>query len=64
MDYSTSEINFLDVTVENVCDKLETDSYWKPHDKHQHLHAQSWHRKLYKISMHGERMQGLKEFIQ
>ena len=56
MDYSTSEINFLDVTVENVCDKLETDSYWKPNDKHQHLHAQLWHRKLYKILMHGERL--------
>ena len=54
MDYSTSEINFSGVR--NVCDKLETDLYCKPNDKRQHLHAQSWHRKLYKISMHGERM--------
>ena len=44
MDYSTSEINFLGVTVTNVCDKLETDLYWKQNDKHQHLSAQSWHR--------------------
>ena len=56
MDYSTSEINFLGVTVTNVCDKLETDLYWKQNDTHQQLQAQSWHRNLYKLSMHGEKL--------
>ena len=54
MDYSTTETNFLGVTITNVCDMLETDLYWKPNDKRQHLHAQPWHGSLYKISMHGK----------
>ena len=29
MDYSTTEINFLGVTVTKVCNKLETDLYCK-----------------------------------
>ena len=51
MDYSTTEINFLGVTVTKVCNKLETDLYCKPNDTHQHLHAQSCHRNVYKISI-------------
>ena len=49
MDYSTTEINFLGVTVTKVCNKLETDLYCKPNDTHQHLHAQSCHRNVYKV---------------
>ena len=51
MDYSTTEINFLGVTVTKVCNKLETDLYCKPNDTHQHLHAQSCHRNVYKVSI-------------
>ena len=51
MDYSITEINFLGVTVTKVCNKLETDLYCKPNDTHQHLHAQSCHRNVYKISI-------------
>ena len=29
-------------------DKLETDLYCKPNDTHQHFHAQSCHRNVYK----------------
>ena len=39
MDYSTTEINFLGVTVTKVGNKLETDLYCKPTDTHQYLHA-------------------------
>ena len=49
-DYSTTGINCLGVTVKKVCNKLETDLYCKPNDTHQHLHAQSCHRKVYKVS--------------
>ena len=48
MDYSTTKINFLDVTVAKVGNKLETDLYCKPTDTHQYLHAQSCHRNIYK----------------
>ena len=34
MDYSTTEINFLGVTVTKVGNKLETDLYCKPTDTH------------------------------
>ena len=40
MDYSTIEINFLDVTVTKLGNKLETDLYCKPTDTHQYLHSQ------------------------
>ena len=50
MEYSTTEINFLSVTVK-VGNKLETDLYCKPSDMHQYLHAQSCtlqcHRNMY-----------------
>ena len=51
MDYSTTEINFLDVTVVKVGNKLETDLYCKPTDTHQYLHVQSCHRNIYKKSI-------------
>ena len=51
MHYSTKEINCLGVTVTKVCNKLETDLYCKSNDTHQHLHAQSCHRNVYKISI-------------
>ena len=37
MDYSTTEVNFLGVTVTKVCNKLETDLYCKPNDTHNHV---------------------------
>ena len=40
-DYSATEINFLDVTVAKVGNKLETDLHCKPTGTHQYLHAQS-----------------------
>ena len=51
MGYSTTETNFLGVTVTKVCNKLETDLYCKPNDTHQHLQAQSCHRNVYKVSI-------------
>ena len=45
MDYSTTGINFLGVTVSKVGNKLERDLYSKPTDAHQYLmhnHARSW----------------------
>ena len=51
IDYSTTEINFSRVTVTKVCNKLETDLYCKPKDMHQHIHAQSCHRNVHKISI-------------
>ena len=50
-DYSTTEINFLGVTVTKVGNKLEIDLYCKPTDTHQYLHAQSCHRNVYKGSI-------------
>ena len=50
MDYSAIEINFLDVTVTKLGNKLETDLYCKPTDTHQYLHSQSCHRNVYKKS--------------
>ena len=41
MDYFTTEINFLGVTVKKVGCRLETDLHCKPADTHQYLHAQS-----------------------
>ena len=49
MDYSTTKINFLGVTVKKMCNKLETDLYCKPEDTHQHLHSQLCHHNVYKI---------------
>ena len=51
MDYSTTEINFLGVTVTKVRNKLETDLYCKPTDTHLYLHAQSCHRYVNKGSI-------------
>ena len=51
MGYSTTEINFLGVTVRKVCNKLEADLYCKPNDTRQNLHAQSCHRNVYKASI-------------
>ena len=51
IDYSTTEITTLDVTVTNFCNKLETHLYCKPNDPHQHLHAQLCHRNAYEISI-------------
>ena len=48
MDYSTAEINFLDVTVTKVGNKLETDLYRKPNDTHQYLHVQLCHLDVHK----------------
>ena len=56
MDYSIKEINFLDVTVTKVCNKSETDLYCKPNDTTKHLHAQSCHRNVYKISIAWEQV--------
>ena len=42
---------YHDVTETKVCNELETDLYCKPNDTHQHLHAQSCHRNVYKISI-------------
>ena len=64
MDYSTTEINFLSVTITKVCNKLETDLYCKPDDMHHHLQAQSCQRNVYKYLLHGDRLQGLKGFVQ
>ena len=50
-DYSTAEINFLDVTVTKLFNKLKTDLFSKPNDMCHHLHAQSCHRNVYKISI-------------
>ena len=51
MDYSTTETNFVGVTVTKVCNKFETDLYCKLTDTHQHLLAQSCHRNVYKWSI-------------
>ena len=51
MDYATTEINFLRVTVTKVDSKLETNLYCKSTDTHQHLHEQSCHRNVYKGSI-------------
>ena len=48
MDYSATEVNFLDVTATKVGNKLETYLYCQPTDTHQYLHAQSCHRNVYK----------------
>ena len=41
MDYSTTEMNFIGVTVTKVGNKLETDLFCKSTNTHQYLHAQS-----------------------
>ena len=64
MDYSTTETNFLGVTVTKVCNKLQTDLYCKPNDTHQHLHAQLCHRNVYKVFMAWGQVVGFKEFVQ
>ena len=51
MDYSTTEINFLGVTVTKVGNRLETNLCCKPTDTHQYLHAQSCHSNMYKESI-------------
>ena len=51
MDFSTTEIKFLGVTITKVCNKVETDLYRKPNDTHQHRHAQSCHCNVCKISI-------------
>ena len=43
VNYSRSEIDFLDVKVKNCGEKLVTDLFVKPTDTHQFLHASSCH---------------------
>ena len=40
VDYSTTEMKFIGVTVVKVGNKLETDLYCKSTNTHQYLHAQ------------------------
>ena len=42
-EYSPTSVNFLDVQVIRVDDKLVTDLFVKPTDTHQYLHASSCH---------------------
>ena len=42
-EYSSTDVNFLDVNVKQNEDNLETDIYVKPTDTHQYLHASSCH---------------------
>ena len=42
-DYSKHNVNFLDVSVKKLSNRLITDVYIKPTDTHQHLHASSCH---------------------
>ena len=51
MVYSTTEINFLEVTVTKVGNKLETDLCCKPTNTHEYLHAQSCHCNVHKKSI-------------
>ena len=51
MDYSTTEINFLGVTVTKVGNKLETDLYCKSTDTHQCLYEQSCLGNMYEGSI-------------
>ena len=64
MDYSTTKINFLGVAITKVCNKLEIDLYRKPNDTHQHLHAQSCHCNVYKISIAWGQAVRFKKFVQ
>ena len=50
MDYSTTEIKFVDLTVTKVGNKLETDLNCRPIDT-QYLHAQSCHSNVHKRSI-------------
>ena len=56
MDYSTTEINFLGVTVTKVGNKLETDLYRKPSDTHQYLYNQSCHVMCKNDLLHTDRL--------
>ena len=51
MDYSTTKINLLDLTVTKVGNKLETYSCCKPTDTHQYLQPQLCHRNMHKKSI-------------
>ena len=51
MDYSTTETNFLGVTVTKVGNKLETDLYFKRKDTQQYLHTKLCHRNVSKGSI-------------
>ena len=51
MDYSSTEISFLGVTVTKIGNKLETELYCKPTHTHQYLHAKSNDRNVYKGSI-------------
>ena len=51
MDYSTTEINFLGVTVTKVGKKLDTNLYCKSTDTYKYLHEQSSHCNMYKGSI-------------
>ena len=42
-DYSKHSVNFLDVSVKKLSNRLITDVYIKPTDTHQYLHASSCH---------------------
>ena len=64
MDYATTEIYFLGVTVTKVGNRLETDLCCKPTDTHQYLHAQHVTVTCIKDLLHTGRLSGLKEFVQ
>lgn len=55
LDYSTTEINVLGVTVTKVGYKFKIHLCCKPTDMHQYLHAESYHHNVYKASIaHGQ----------
>ena len=56
MGCSATEINFLGVTVTKVGNKLETDLYCKPSDRHQYLHNQSCHVMCKNDLLHTDRL--------
>ena len=56
MGCSATEINFLGVTVTKIGNKLETDLYCKPSDRHQYLHNQSCHVMCKNDLLHTDRL--------
>lgn len=50
-EFSTTSINFLDVTVSVLQNRLKTTLYRKPTDSHQYLHFQSSHIKHWKTGI-------------
>ena len=64
MDYSTTEINILGVTISKNGNKFETDLYCKSTDTHQYLHDQSYHRNMYKGCIAYRQVVRFEEFAQ